>query len=91
VSIEYIGVASRSSPLAQHWEMVLPSMGRELVGWTGGGEGDLGAGPSLLLKQDVLGAFPDDAASELFELRLPLDDGQEVVAGQLTHLAGEAG
>src|SRR5215207_3702565 len=42
-------------------------------------------------EEDVLGAFPDDASPRLFELIAPIDDGEEMVAGELAEFAGEAG
>src|SRR5690606_8257395 len=40
---------------------------------------------------DRLRTFPDDPPADLRQQLSPLDDGEEVVAGKLTHRAGEAG
>src|SRR5258705_11358852 len=39
---------------------------------------------------DVLGALPEHHATHLAELVASFDDGEEVVAGELANLAGEA-
>src|SRR5579871_1813396 len=42
------------------------------------------------LEDDVLRAFPETGATQFAQVLVAGDDRQEVVAGQLTHLAGEA-
>src|SRR5919204_3803401 len=48
-------------------------------------------GASQRLKEDVLRTLPEHQSPQVLQLLVSLDNGEEVIACQLAHLAGEAG